>query len=54
MSSALAQPLTVQAKTTELINFLYNVVILGRVFLRRLVNLSIGLTKPYQHVIISS
>ena len=38
---------------TGLLQFACYVVISGRCFLRRLYNLSIGLTKPYQHVRIS-
>ena len=35
---------------TGLLNFACQVIVPGRAFLRRLINLSIGLTKPYQHV----
>ena len=35
---------------TGLLNFACQVIVPGRAFLRRLINLSIGLTKPYKHV----
>ena len=35
---------------TGLLNFACQVIVPSRAFLRRLINLSIGLTKPYQHV----
>ena len=39
---------------TGFLNFACQVVVPGRAFLRRLINLSIGLNKPYQHVRINA